>query len=63
MVEECLATQLFRYGSGRPETDKDGCTLDSLKATSHASGGNFKELLLALTQTDAFLLRSKGDQP
>ena len=25
MVEECLATQLFRYGYGRAETDKDAC--------------------------------------
>jgi hypothetical protein len=63
MVEECLATQLFRYGYGRAETDKDTCALDSLKGVARSSGGNFKELLLGLTQTDAFLLRSKGDQP
>lgn len=59
----CLATQWFRYGYGREETAQDDCALDGLKKVSMASGGNFKELLLALTQTDTFLLRSKGDQP
>jgi hypothetical protein len=59
----CLATQWFRYGYGREETARDACTLDGLRQVAVTSGGNFKELLLALTQTDAFLLRSKGDQP
>jgi hypothetical protein len=59
----CLATQWFRYGYGREETAQDSCALDSLKTVAISSGGNFKELLLALTQTDTFLLRSKGDQP
>jgi Protein of unknown function (DUF1592)/Protein of unknown function (DUF1588)/Protein of unknown function (DUF1595)/Protein of unknown function (DUF1585)/Protein of unknown function (DUF1587) len=59
----CLATQWFRYGFGREETAQDSCSLDGLKQVAISSGGNFKELLLALTQTDTFLLRSKGDQP
>jgi hypothetical protein len=59
----CLATQWFRYGYGREDTPQDSCALDSLKKVALDSGGNFKELLLALTQTDTFLLRSKGDQP
>jgi hypothetical protein len=62
-VHECLATQWFRYGYGREETMQDGCALDTLRKVSASSGGNFKDLLLALTQTDTFLLRSKGDQP
>jgi hypothetical protein len=62
-VHDCLATQWFRYGYGREETTQDSCSLDALKRVSTSSGGNFKELLLALTQTDTFLLRSKGDQP
>jgi hypothetical protein len=59
----CLATQWFRYGYGREETMQDSCSLGTLKNVAISSGGNFKELLLALTQTDTFLLRSKGDQP
>jgi hypothetical protein len=62
-VHDCLATQWFRYGYGREETAQDSCSLDGLKKVAGSSGGNFKELLLALTQTDTFLLRSKGDQP
>jgi hypothetical protein len=62
-VHECMATQFFRYGYGREETDRDSCALTSLKMVATSTGGGFKELLLALTQTDTFMLRSKGDQP
>jgi hypothetical protein len=62
-VHECLATQWFRYGYGREETAEDSCSLGTLRTVSTSTGGNFKQLLLALTQTDAFFLRSKGDQP
>jgi hypothetical protein len=37
--------------------------MDSLKKVSSSTGGSFRELIVALTQTDTFLLRSKGDQP
>jgi hypothetical protein len=62
-VHDCMATQLFRYGYGREETTRDSCALDKVKAVANATGGGWKDVLLALTQTDAFLLRSKGDQP
>jgi len=62
-LHECMATQLFRYGNGREETTRDSCALDKVKAVATATGGGWKDILLALTQTDAFLLRSKGDQP
>ena len=62
-VYECMATQLFRYGYGREATDRDSCTVDRLKEVSSTTGGSWKDLLLALTQTDAFLVRSQGDQP
>ena len=62
-VHDCMATQLFRWGYGREATDRDACTLDRLKAVSNDTGGSWKDLLLALTQTDAFLVRSQGEQP
>jgi hypothetical protein len=62
-AHHCLATQWFRYGHGRQESAADSCSLNALREVSVKSGGNFRELLLALTQTDTFLLRSKGDQP
>jgi hypothetical protein len=61
-VRDCVATQWFRYGFGRQETADDACTMDTLKRGFAASGGNIRELLIALTQTDAFLYR-KGAQP
>jgi hypothetical protein len=61
---DCLATQWFRFAHGRMEdTSRDSCSLDGLREAFFKSGGDLKELLVALTQTDAFLLRSKGDAP
>jgi hypothetical protein len=62
-VRDCLATQWFRYGYGRDATARDACTVATLNRVFTASGGNVRELLLALTQTDAFLFRSQGDAP
>jgi hypothetical protein len=56
-VEGCVATQLFRYGYGRQETAGDDCTMDTLRGAMRASGGDLRALLLALTQTDAFLYK------
>jgi hypothetical protein len=62
-VRACLATQWFRYGYGRDVTPRDACSVTTLNKAFAASGGNLRELLLALTQTDAFLFRSRGDAP
>jgi hypothetical protein len=62
-VRQCLATQWFRYGFGRQETDEDACTVAILQKAAADSGGSFRELLLALSTTDAFLFRSEGARP
>jgi hypothetical protein len=60
----CVATQWFRFSQGRLEDGKrDACSLNGVTAAFEQAGGDLKELLVALTQTDAFLLRSKGDAP
>ncbi len=56
-VRECITKQWFRFAYGREETALDANVLGSLQAALNASGGNFKELLLSLTQSDAFLYR------
>lgn len=57
-VLACMATQWFRYGYGRTETpDQDGCSLSVLEDSLVTSGGDVRELLLALTRTDAFRYR------
>ncbi|WP_437594275.1 DUF1592 domain-containing protein [Sorangium sp. So ce1000] len=57
-VRECLATQWFRYTAGRFENVDDECSLDGLRAGFHGSEGNLVELIVATTQTDAFMYRS-----
>ncbi len=56
----CYAMMWFRWASGRGETEDDACTLEQLEQTFSESGANVKALLLALTQTDAFLYRTGG---
>jgi hypothetical protein len=60
-VRDCVARQWFRYAYGRGESAHDACTLERLGAQFRDSGGDVKELILALTQTDAFLHRSVDD--
>jgi hypothetical protein len=56
-AQNCLATNWYRYAMGRIETEADGCSLIDVQKKFVASGGQFKELLVALTQTDAFRYR------
>jgi hypothetical protein len=56
-VRACVATKWFRYGYGRGETDQDACSLDTLKTKFAAGGYKIRDLLIALTQTNAFLYR------
>ena len=56
-VRTCVATQWFRYGFGRTETSEDACTLAALGSAFTSSGFKMKDLLVALTQSDAFLYR------
>jgi hypothetical protein len=61
-ARQCVATQWFRFAAGRLEDPKrDACSLKGVGDAFEKSGGDLKELMVALTQTDAFLLRSKGD--
>jgi hypothetical protein len=62
-VSDCVATQWFRFAAGRSESDRDSCSVDTLKAALSRSGGDLRELFVAYSQTDAFLFRSKGDAP
>jgi hypothetical protein len=57
MARDCFATNWYRYSFGRQEQPEDTCSLGQLKARFEASGGDLKELLVALTQTDSFLYR------
>lgn len=56
-VRSCFVGNWLTFAYGRAETPADACTRSSLEKSFEASGGNIKALLLALTQTDAFLYR------
>ncbi len=56
-VRECVARQWFRYAYGRGETSADNCTMAGLFDRFAASEYDIQELLVALTQTDAFLYK------
>lgn len=60
-VAACYALQWFRYANGRGNTTEDECTIDRLDEKFNAAKGNVKELLVLLTQTDAFLYRTNGE--
>ena len=62
-VRDCAPTQWLRYALARPEAPEDACSLQQLKRSFATSGGNLKELLLALTQTDAFLHYRRPEGP
>lgn len=60
-VRQCVATQWFRFGYGRAEGKADACAMAEIQDLFAASGGNVKDLLVALTQTEAFLYRHRHD--
>jgi hypothetical protein len=62
-VQACVVTQWFRYGYGRDTTPRDACSVATLERVFASSGGSVRDLLVALTQTDSFLFRSRGDAP
>jgi hypothetical protein len=61
-VRECYVGQWFQFAQGRAGSPDDACTVANLAAAFGKPGAKIKDLLLGLTQTDAFLYRT-GGQP
>lgn len=57
-ARDCVVTQWFRYAHGREQAEADGCVIAQITELFESSGGNVRELLIGLTQTDAFLFRT-----
>lgn len=53
-VHDCVAREFYRFAVGRALTEADACTLAQLGDRFMSSGGSFKELMLAIVQSDAF---------
>jgi len=64
-TQACLAQRFAEFGLGKSLTaDADGaCLREDLSRRFQAAGYNVRQLILALTQTDAFLYLPKGHQP
>jgi hypothetical protein len=58
-VRDCMATQWFRYTIGRTEVQPDSCSLGTLFDTFGTASGDINELIVGVTQTDAFMYRAK----
>jgi hypothetical protein len=56
-VEACVAQQWFNFALGRVQSDNDTCSTDLLLTGFVESGGNVRELMLSLAETDAFRMR------
>ncbi len=56
-VQECVSSQWFRFSYNRSVTQEDSCSIDQINEAFVASNFNVRELLVALTQTNAFLYR------
>ena len=60
-VRQCMANQLLRRALGRLEGGEDACSLRRMDEAFTASGYELQTLLVAVTQTDAFLYRRLGE--
>ncbi|MDX2023117.1 MAG: DUF1592 domain-containing protein [Deltaproteobacteria bacterium] len=54
-VRACVAKHWLRYALGRGETEADAKTIANLAGTLNGGAGVWPQLLVALTQTDAFM--------
>ena len=60
-VLDCYALQWYRDALGRREFEEDACSLALAQRAVADSGGDLKELLVAITQTDGFMYRQPTD--
>jgi len=58
LVQQCMGKQWFRYAFGREETDADACTVSAIEGAFARSGGDIRELIVAIATSDAFLFRT-----
>lgn len=54
---QCFTRQAYRYAHGALEQDQDLCALESLAASFEQSGGDVRELLVAITKAPGFAAR------
>jgi hypothetical protein len=60
-VERCVTRQWFRFALGRDDADADEPSIRAAYQRYAASGGDLRELIVALTTTDAFRHRARAE--
>jgi hypothetical protein len=60
-ARDCLPTQWLRYAMARHEEPEDTCSLVAVRQAFATSDGDMRELMVALTQTDAFMSYRQPD--
>jgi hypothetical protein len=53
-VQDCAASQWFRFSMGRMESTNDACSISSLRDSFRSSGGNIRDLLARIVLSPAF---------
>lgn len=53
-VHECLTKEFYRFALGRALNQADTCTVAQLSDRFFKSGGKFRELMLAIVESEAF---------
>jgi hypothetical protein len=56
-VAACVSEKWFEFAFGRAPAEADACSVQATQKALAATGGDLRELLLALVTTDAFLLQ------
>lgn len=59
-VRRCVVMTWFRYAQGRGQDETDACSIERAQKAFTSSDGDIRELIVELTQTDAFLYRTAG---
>ena len=53
-VHDCVAREFYRFALGRSLTQADTCTTQLITDRFKESGGSFKELMLAIVESESF---------
>jgi len=57
VVQQCMARQLFRFLTARPEREVDGCAISQMTSAAQRSNGDVTELIVAAFAADSFRTR------
>jgi hypothetical protein len=60
-VHACVSKEVYRFALGRQLTDADSCTTEQIADRFFKSGGSFKDLFLAIVESEAFRMNANPE--